>query len=147
MSVPTTQPAQQPTQQYRPDAAMTKKEAAQATGASVDTIKRRIEDGTLSTFPREGDNRGTLLIPVTELVAAGLLGADALRDVAETVATAKHGREAGALETARQDLALQVAALQARVTGLEAQLAGAVDERDFLRGLITGTGAGALKAA
>ncbi|MBA2953836.1 hypothetical protein GON03_05865 [Nocardioides sp. MAH-18] len=148
MSVPTQpsqQPAQQPAQQlaqqpaprYRPDAALTKSEAAQATGASVDTIKRRIKDGTLATFTRDGDNRGTLLIPVTDLVAAGLLGADALVDVAETVATAKHGREAAALQhatdTARQELAVRAAALEAQVAGLEQQLALVIADRDFHR--------------
>ncbi|MDH2415291.1 hypothetical protein [Nocardioides sp. CER19] len=133
---------------YQPDAALTFKEAAEAAGCSVDTIKRRHQGGTFPhVFQDAGDKRGTWLIPVTDLVAAGLLGADALVDVAETVATVKHGREAAAvqtaLESARQDLALQVAALRAQVTGLEAQLARVVDERDFLRGLVTATTGGA----
>jgi hypothetical protein len=125
---------------YRPDAALTLEEAAETIGKSRDTLKRRHKDGTFPhAFQREGDNRGTWLIPVTDLVAAGLLPADALADVAETVATARHGGEAAArqhaTETARQDLAVQVAALQAQVAGLEQQLALVVDERDFLRDL------------
>ena len=78
---------------------------------------------------RPGDDRGTWLIPITDLIQAGFLDPSILATAAEVVATARETKQVATLLTANHRRDAEIAALRADVARLEA-------ERDWLRTLV-----------
>ena len=63
------------------DQRYTLRQAADLTNKSVDTLRRRIKDGKLPGAGKDpGDPTGTIYIPASALLAAGLLAAEQLAD-------------------------------------------------------------------
>jgi len=111
-------------------------DAAQACKVSVDTIKRRLKAGAFPHARQVGLDR-TWVIPVRDLVDAGLLPASSLALPAMTNAAreAVGPRSQGA---AGGQASPQLAEALAENRGLRAELARAQDEIAFLRQLVAG---------
>ncbi len=107
---------------------LTRREAAAASGCHPDTIRRAEAAGRLPNRRTRSD--GSIEIPVSDLVAAGLLDPVAAGDgLPELVARTRTERD---LLEARQQVALE----QARVAGLDTLLDRAHEEITFLRSLV-----------
>lgn len=106
---------------------VTRKDAAELTGKSVDTLRRYAREGKLPNSQKsEG---GEVLIAVHDLVALGLVDVvDATRPD-EIVGRRKLERD---LVSAKHDLDLA----HARIASLEAHVDAQREEIDFLRGLV-----------
>ena len=98
---------------------LSRAEAADACNVSVDTIKRRIKAGAFPRARQVGLDR-SWVIPVSDLVDAGLLPASAL-----------------ALPAATQSATAHLAEALAENRGLRVALARAEDEIAFLRDIVT----------
>lgn len=106
---------QEPTR-LTPSATVSIQEAARLCGVSDDTINRRLKDGTLAgAYRRPGDRTRAWAIPVTDLVAAGLLDPSVV-DTASSVLAA----QSAAAEIL--DLRLRVARLETQVDSLQDRL-------------------------
>lgn len=108
---------------------LTKKDAAAACGCSEATIQRYHREGRLPNA-RYGAS-GKLEVPVPDLVAAGLL--DPLAATSDVIEIAGRSRTERDLVTARQDLAVA----RAEVEACQRQLAAAREDITFLRSLLT----------
>lgn len=112
-------------------AELNRADAAQACGVSVDTIKRRLKAGVFPNARQAGLDR-SWVIPVRDLVNAGLLPASALA-LPSPSATAD---SAAARATVPAGSSAHLAEAQAEIRGLRAELARAQDEIAFLRQLV-----------
>ena len=117
--------------------AVSRTQAAELCGVSIDTIKRRLRDGWFPNAWRSGVDR-RWSIPLRDLIAAGLLSPDALdapqpesTDLAHSHVTAAVGIGGSAGE-------VSVGEVVAENRGLRTALARAEDEIAFLRQLLTG---------
>jgi septal ring factor EnvC (AmiA/AmiB activator) len=108
-----------------PDKMLTRKQAADLLGCSVDTIRRR--EGKL--YPNAALVDGVTLIPLADLIAAGHYTPAATEDLAQTIARVRDDRETQRL---REELALT----RIHLDNLEQQLRETRAERNFLRRLI-----------
>ena len=119
---------------YDPDALLLQQEAADLGGCSFDRIKRARRDGE---FPgartRPGDHRGTWLIPISDLIAAGFVDVAVLATASDVVATARESKQVATLLTDNHRRDAQIAGLKADVARLEG-------ERDWLRSVVATLG-------
>ena len=112
-------------------------EAADACHVSVDTIKRRLKAGAFPHAHQVGLDR-SWLIPVRDLVDAGLLPASALALPAATKTPARVAVEPPSPCSPAGPGSPQLAEALAENRGLRAELARAQDEIAFLRQLVAG---------
>ena len=112
---------------------LSRAEAADACNVSVDTIKRRIKAGAFPRARQVGLDR-SWVIPVSDLVDAGLLPASALALPAATQSAA-----GAAVEQSSHVIAptARLAEALAENRGLRVALARAEDEIAFLRDIVT----------
>jgi hypothetical protein len=108
-------------------ALLTEREAAALTGVSKDTIRRRREHGRFpGAHQRVGDPAGTWVIPVEDLVRAGMLAAAQVEAAGEAMVLLR-------TQNQMMDLRVDNARLLAEVAGLEARLADRDGEVAHLR--------------
>jgi hypothetical protein len=106
---------------------LTQREAAELIGCSKDTI---IRARLARRFPRAQLDGHTWLVPVGDLIAAGLYDPSAEEEGAPRPA---HG------QNPVQPVSMELARAQARITALEELVARQDDELRFLRQLATDT--------
>jgi hypothetical protein len=112
-------------------ALLTEREAALLSGKSKDTVRRRREDGRFpGAHQRVDDPTGTWVIPVEDLVRAGMLAADQVETAGAATVLLRTQNE-------MTDLRVGNAHLLAVVTGLEARLADKDSEIAHLRRIIS----------
>jgi hypothetical protein len=116
---------------------LSRTDAANVCDVSIDTIKRRIRAGAFPNAHQVGLDR-SWVIPVRDLVDAGLLSASAL-----TLPSATESAARAAVESPRQGITptpatAQLAEALAETRGLRIALARAEDEIAFLRDIVLG---------
>ena len=110
---------------------LSRKDAAALCGVHYDTIRRAEKAGNLPNTRRVGQGEGAVEIPVSDLVAAGLL--DPLSAEGSVEVIAQRTRTERELIELRQELAIE----RLRSEQREAQLDQAYSEIAFLRTLCT----------
>ena len=115
---------------------LSRAEAADACNVSVDTIKRRIKAGAFPRARQVGLDR-SWVIPVSDLVDAGLLPASALALPAATQSAARAAVEQSSHVIAPTPATAHLAEALAENRGLRVALARAEDEIAFLRDIVT----------
>jgi hypothetical protein len=117
-------------ERHDPERVVTAIEAAAMCGVSRDKIKRLCGAGA---FPhsaiRPGDARGTRLIPLGDLVAAGLLDEQELAAPSELLTRSRETRQIAALLEDNHRKDQLIAAQDAHIARLE-------QERDWLRSML-----------
>lgn len=115
---------------------LTLTDAATLCKTSVDTLKRRLKSGALpGARQRPGDARATWELPLSSLVAAGLLTPDAAEQARAAVATADVVDPVARSRAEQDNVRLQheVVELRVRCEELALRLARADDEVAHLR--------------
>lgn len=93
-------------------------EAAALCEIGVDKVRHARRSGQLpNCTQREGDGHGTYLVPVSDLIAAGFLPADALD-------AASHSVDAGLDLGLVTDLRIEIEVLRGHIAALEATISG-----------------------
>lgn len=110
-------------------------EAAEACDVSIDTIKRRLKAGAFPHARQVGLDR-SWVIPVRDLVDAGLLPASALALPATPKVPARAAVEPRGHGIPPTPASAQLAEALAENRGLRAELARALDEIAFLREIV-----------
>ncbi len=111
---------------------LSRAQAAQACGVSVDTIKRRLKINAFPHARQIGLDR-QWAIPVRDLIDAGLLPAAALAPTNQAESEQQTAARPPSFAIGHN---AQVVEALAEIRGLRAELARAQDEIAFLRGLI-----------
>lgn len=121
----------QPAERHDPQQLVTMIDAAVICGVSRDKMKRLCTSGAFpNAVTRPGDARGTRLIPIADLVAAGLLHEQDVAQPAELVARSRETRQIAALLDDNHRKDQRIAAQDAHITRLE-------QERDWLRSMLS----------
>jgi hypothetical protein len=117
---------------------LSRAEAADACNVSVDTIKRRIKAGAFPRARQVGLDR-SWVIPVSDLVDAGLLPASALTLPAATKSAPRAAVEppSHVIAPTPTPTTAHLAEALAENRGLRVALARAEDESAFLRDIVT----------
>ena len=114
----------EPRELLDPARVVTLAEGARLCGCSINTLKRRNTTGRLPNAHQDlSDGHRPWLVPIADLVAAGLLDPDEVKRVSVLAATTE-SREA------------DIVALRNRVAVLTAELAARQDDIAFLRTLV-----------
>lgn len=113
-------------------------EAAEACDVSIDTIKRRLKAGAFPHARQVGLDR-SWVIPVRDLVDAGLLPASALALPAAPKTPTRAAVQPHSPLTPSIPASAQLAEALAEIRGLRAELDRAQDEIAFLRQLVAGS--------
>ena len=115
---------------------LSRTDAANVCDVSIDTIKRRIRAGAFPNAHQVGLDR-SWVIPVSDLVDAGLLPASALALPAATQSAARAAVEQSSHVIAPTPATAHLAEALAENRGLRVALARAEDEIAFLRDIVT----------
>ncbi len=116
---------------------LSRTDAANVCNVSIDTIKRRIRAGAFPNAHQVGLDR-SWVIPVRDLVDAGLLPASALALPAVTPWPAHAAVESPSQVITPTPATVQLAEALAETRGLRIALARAEDEIAFLRDIVLG---------
>jgi excisionase family DNA binding protein len=112
--------------------ALSPAEAAQLCGVSIDTIRRRLRDGSLDGAYRDGEHEWSRwLIPASELTRVGLCDEATVRD-----ADAHLDPDAQRLVAQLAEARAELVAEQARCRAAEERLSQALGEVDHLRSIV-----------